>query len=168
MTIFDEIDPNIGVAVREHSQSHSIIHLPRNESLCVMPKSGMMDIFMALVSCEQLSRKSLERGDKRKIFGDGIFGGTSMYSSVGVQVSRFGGVLERSPCYGFLPDSHWKTIINMTRRAESALESFVDTNVLHQLSTAKDVVDFKTLSAPNSSQHVKYFGALAFGCNVFL
>lgn len=56
----------------------------------------------------------------------------------------------------------------MTRRAESALESFADTNVLRQLLAAKELVDFKTLSAPNNHHRVKYFGALAFGRNVFL
>ena len=169
MSIFDSIQPNVGVAVREHpSQSLSIIRLPRNESLRIMPKSGMMNIFMALVACEELSKVSIERGKARRIFGDGISSDTPMYSSVGVQVSRLGGVLERSPRYASLPDCHWKTIINMTRRAESALESFADTNVLRQLSAAKETVNFMTFSAPNSHERVKYFGALAFGRNVFL
>lgn len=126
-------------------------------------------MFTALVACKELSRSSLKRGEARKIFGDGTSGGAPMYSSVRVQASRCGGILERSPRYASLQDHHWKTIVNMTRRAESALESFADTNVLRQLSAAKELVDFKTLSSPNNSQHcVKYFGALAFGRNVFL
>lgn len=157
MSVLDVFNPNLGVAVREHSQAHSIIRLPRLESLRILPKSGMSDMFTALVACEELSRSSLKRGEARKIFGDGTSGGAPMYSSVGVQASRCGGILERSPRYASLQDHHWKTIVNMTRRAESALESFADT------------VDFKTLSAPNNSHHcVKYFGALAFGRNVFL
>jgi hypothetical protein len=169
MSVLDVFNPNLGVAVREHAQAHSIIRLPRTESLRILPKSGMLDMFKALVACEELSRSSLKRGEARKIFGDGTSGGAPMYSSVGVQASRCGGILERSPRYASVKDQHWKTIVTMTRRAESALESFADTNVLRQLSAAKELVDFKTLSSPNNSHHcVKYFGALAFGRNVFL
>ena len=56
----------------------------------------------------------------------------------------------------------------MARRAESALESFVGTTVLRQLAAAKQVVEFKTLSAPCSHHCMKYFSAIAFGHNVFL
>ena len=92
-----------------------------------------------------------------------------MYSCVGVQASRFGGVVQCSPCFASLSNEHWTTIIEMARRAESALESFADTAVLRQLAAAKEVVQFTTLSAPYSHHHhVKYFGAIAFGRNVFL
>jgi hypothetical protein len=58
-----------------------------------------MKLFNALVACEALSQKSLERGDSRRTFGDDNSGGTPMYSCVGVQASRFGGVVECSPCF---------------------------------------------------------------------
>jgi hypothetical protein len=167
MSVFDVDNPQIGIPVREKSGFHSIIRLPRNESLRILPKSGMMDIVESLVACESLSRNSLERGDKRRTFGDGVSGGTPKYTSVGVQASRLGGVLDRSPCLASLSDKHWSTIIKMTRRAESALESFADTSILRQLTAAKQVVDFRTLSTPDS-KCVKYFGALAFGSNIFL
>jgi hypothetical protein len=71
MSVLDVFNPNLGVAVREHSQAHSIIRLPRTESLRILPKSGMSDMFTALVACKELSRSSLKRGEGRKIFGDG-------------------------------------------------------------------------------------------------
>ncbi len=126
----------------------------------------MSKMYNALVSCELLTRTPLQRGGARRISGDGVFEGRPMYSSLGVQVSRFGGVLERSPQYASLSDEHWRTIIKMTRRAEYALESFADTPVLRQLDAAKALVDFNTLSTNHIS--VKYFGAIAFGRNLFL
>lgn len=168
-SIFDVDNPRLGIRLREASGSHSVIRLPRNESLRILPQTGMMKLFNALVTCEALSRKSLERGESRRTFGDDNSGGAPMYSCVGVQASRFGGVVQCSPCFASLSNEHWTTIIEMVRRAESALESFADTAVLRQLAAAKEVVQFTTLSAPYSHHHrVKYFGAIAFGRNVFL
>jgi hypothetical protein len=67
-------------------------------------------------------RNRLERGDARRAFGDGNSGGAPMYSCVGVQALRFGGVVECSPCFASLSNEHWRTIIEMAKRAESALE----------------------------------------------
>ena len=52
--------------------------------------------------------------------------------------------------------------------AESAFESMADHQVLSHLYHAKQVVPFKTMSVSDSTASAKYFGALAFGCNVFL
>jgi hypothetical protein len=166
MSVIDVDNSHTGNAVQDQPGVNSVIRLPRNQSLRILPQSGMSKIYDALVSCELLSRTPLLRGDARRIFGDGVLGGRPMYSSVGVQVSRFGGVLERSPQYASLSEEHWRTIIKMTRRAENALESFADTSVLRQLNAAKALVDFDTLSNNNISS--KYFGAIAFGRNVFL
>ena len=169
LSIFDVDNPRLGIRLcEEASGSHSVIRLPRKESLRILPQTGMMKLFNALVTCEAPSRKSLERGESRRTFGDDNSGGAPMYSCVGVQASRFGGVVQCSPCFASLSNEHWRTIIDMARRAESALESFADTAVLRQLAAAKQVVKFKTLSAPYSHHRVKYFGAIAFGCNVFL
>ncbi len=169
LSIFDVDNPRLGIRLREEaSGSHSVIRLPRKESLRILPQTGMMKLFNALVACEALSQKSLERGDSRRTFGDDNSRGAPMYSCVGVLALRFGGVVECSPCFASLSNEHWRTIIEMARRAESALESFADTAVLRQLAAAKQVVKFKTLSAPYSHHRVKYFGAIAFGCNVFL
>lgn len=169
MSVVDVNNPRMGLRIEESNGIHSIIRLPRNESLRILPKSGMNDIFNSMLACEAVLRKPLERGDSRRIFGDGPHDGPApMYSAIGVQVSRFGGVIDSSPSLLSLSDHHWRSVIKMARRAEAALESFADTSVLCQLTAAKEVVDFKTLSAPNSDCNAKYFGAMAFGCNVFL
>jgi hypothetical protein len=168
MKILHDVDPRSGVAFRDLSGSLSVIRLPRNESLRILPKSGMLEIYESLVACEMLSRTSLERGETRRIFGDGASGGSPMYSCVGVQAARIGGVIDWQKCYSSLTKKRWKLLIKMTRRAEAAMESFADTAVIRQLAAAKDIVPFKTMSAPDSNACVKYFGAIAFGRNVFL
>lgn len=168
MSVFDVDNPRIGIRIQEASGTHSVLRLPCNESLHILPKKGMMELFDALVVCKSMSRTSIKRGESRRIFGDGPDGGSPMYSSIGVQVSRFGGVITNSPCFSSLANCHWCTIVSMTRRAEAAFESFADTSALHQLTAATQVVDFKTLSTPDGRHSVKYFGAIAFGRNVFL
>jgi hypothetical protein len=150
------------------SGDHPVIRLPRKDSLRILPKSGMMNIYDTLVASEMLAKKSLERGEERRIYGDGLFGGSPKYSSVGVQVSRMGGVLDRTKSFSKLSDKHWSRLTKMTRHAEAAQESFADCSVIRQLLAAKRIVPFKTMSAPNNQFVVKYFGAIAFGRNVFL
>lgn len=127
-----------------------------------------MILFDTLVTNVLLLWKSLERRNTRWIFGDGISGGAPMYSSVGVQASRFGGVVNCTPRFSLLSDDHWRTIIKMAQKAKSALESSADSTVLWQLDATKNVVEFMTLSTSNSHHCMKYFGAMVFGHNVFL
>jgi hypothetical protein len=137
------------------SGDHPVIQLPCNESLRILPKSGMMKIYDTLVACEKLAKKSLERGEDKKIYGDGLFGDSPMYSSVGIHASRTGGVLDRCKYFSKRSDKHWSRLTKMTRRAEAAVKSFADCSV--------------TMSGPNNNQHcTKYFGAIAFGVNIFL
>lgn len=168
MSVFDEANPRRGIALRETCGDHSVIRLPRLMSLRILPKSGMTEIYNSLVAREYVSKKSLVRGESKRIYGDGENGGSPFSCSVGVQVLRTGGVAQSSSCSGSLSNAHWKVILKMTRRAEVALESFADTSILRQLSVAKQVVPFRTMSTPNASADVKYFGAIAFGQNVFL
>ena len=68
---------------------------------------------------------------------------------------------------------HWRRILRMVRRAELLFESFAGDEVLHHIQAAQSAVPYKTMTAPPdpSSPHpqpAKYFGAIAFGCNVFL
>lgn len=168
MSIFDELNPLRGIAVRATCGDHSVIRLPRHQSLRILPKKGMMAIYNSLLACQNVSKKTLVRGESKRIYGDGRNGGTPFSCAVGVQVLRTGGVVESSPCFASLSTAHWKVLLRMTRRAEVALESFADTSLLHQLSMAKKVVPFMTMSTPNMNDNVKYFGAIAFGENVFL
>ena len=57
--------------------------------------------------------------------------------------------------------------MKMTTRAEAAFESFADSAIIHQMQYAKEHVPIRTMSAPHSNHNTKYFGAMAFGQNVF-
>jgi hypothetical protein len=64
--------------------------------------------------------------------------------------------------------------MKMVMRAELLFEMFANQEVIDHVCAAKDVVPFKTMHAPHRHRtcahipHAKYFGAIAFGCNVFL
>ena len=65
--------------------------------------------------------------------------------------------------------------MRMVRWAELLFESFAADEVIEYIRSAKDAIPFKTMRAPTnvdgSSKSIppaKYFGAMAFGCNVFL
>lgn len=78
-------------------------------------------------------KKTVVRGESKKIYGDSKNGGTPFSCSVGVQMLRTSGVVESSPCFASLSNAHWKVLLQMTRRAEVALKSFADPSILHQL-----------------------------------
>lgn len=167
MMILHDSDPRFGVAFRDISGAHPVIRLPCNESLRILPKSGMSAIYNSLLACELVSRKSLDRGESRRVYGDGVYGGNPMYSCIGVLASRTGGIADTKKCYSSMSKVHWKVIMKMATRAEAALESLADTEVIHQLHAAKRIIPFKTMVAPDLNLSAKYFGAMAFGQNVF-
>lgn len=76
MTILHDVDPQYSVAFRDITGFQSVICLPHNESLCILPKSGMMEIYSSLIACKILSRTSIERGQLQRIYGDGTSSGS--------------------------------------------------------------------------------------------
>jgi hypothetical protein len=69
-----------------------------------------------------------------------------------------------------LPECHWHVLMKLMRHAEYCFEAIADNEVISHLYPAKQVVPFKTMTMPFSSHKstLKYYGGLAFGCNVFL
>ncbi len=61
MSVLDVENPRTGNAVQCRPGVNSVIRLPRNESLRILPKSGMSKMYDALVSCELLTRTPLQR-----------------------------------------------------------------------------------------------------------
>jgi hypothetical protein len=129
----------------------------------------MKEIISALEACEKLKRTPLFRSDHKCIFSD--YGKRVMYTSAGVQVSRnCHGVLN---CHAYMEefsDGHSTILMKLIRHAEYCLETIADHNVLSQLYHAKNLVPFKTMNVKTVSEQacLKYYGELAFGCNVFL
>ncbi len=60
--------------------------------------------------------------------------------------------------------------MRLIRCAEYAFEYIADHQVISHLRHAKDAVPFKTMNIPSSKSvtDAKYYGGIAFGCNVFL
>ena len=164
----DVTDPSLGLTfTRIGGDCLPFIRMPRGQSLDITGQTGMGDIISALEECEKLKSTSLKRSDNKRVFGD--YGTHVQYTSAGVQVDR--NSREVLPCNAFmkkLPEWHWKIIMKLMRRAERAFESIVDHQVLSHMHHAMKLVPFKTMSMPSDPTPLKYYGALAFGCNVFL
>jgi len=99
-----------------------------------------------------------------------------MSKSLGVRPERTAkGVLNYDQWATRIGIHHWQHVMRMVRRAELLFESFADNEVIEHIRSAKEAIPFKTMRAPQnvdgSSKSIppaKYFGAIAFGCNVFL
>jgi hypothetical protein len=167
--IQDETDPNRGLTFSRVDNALPFIRLPRQQSLELYCQMSKTEIVCALEECEKMKKTSVKRSDNKRIFGD--YGQPVMYTCVGVQVSR------NSPevlnCNAFmenLPEHHWSALTKLMRHAEHCYEFISDTQVISHMFHARQVVSFKTMTMPYSSQAsmLKYYGAFAFGRNVFL
>ena len=77
-------------------------------------------------------RASLCRGNGRRIFSD------YKYCNMGVQAYRAArGVRESSYHRDGMPVEQWNNMVEMMKRTENALSSFVNTKSLRQLNAAK-------------------------------
>jgi len=149
------------------------ILVPRHSSLDVLPKSGMSKIYDSLQFCLSLKGSSLARGRAKTIFGDE--GVRVVYKCVGVRASiNSHNVVDYNNWTTMLGVTHWRRIMKMVKRAEVLLEAYAPQEVLDHIRIAREVVPFKTMHAPHFNgafkriPAAKYFGAIAFGCNVFL
>jgi hypothetical protein len=169
ITILDNPDPNIGLTYQRIDDVLPFIRLPRSQALSIIGDSCLENIMIALEACERLRRTSLVRSDRKRIFGDN--GQPVWYTCAGVQVSRNSReVLDSAPFLDKLQVNHWKELMRVMRWAENCFEYIGDHDVISHIRAAKALLEFKTMSIPSddSSSAAKYFGGLAFGCNVFL
>ena len=102
------------------------------------------------------------------------------YNTLGVRPNRAGqGVIDVDAWAEKICPNHWCNVMKMVCRAELVFESFAPDEVLQHIKSAKDIVQFRTMRAPppitdpyyattRPIPPAKYFGCIAFGCNVFL
>ncbi len=147
--------------------------IPRQSSINHLPKKGMQKLYDSLNHILASHRLSLSRGHSKTIFAD--VGTTVMYKCLGVRPNRSStGVLEYDDWAARIGTIHWRRIMRMVCRAELLFESFASDEVLQHIRCAKAVVPFQTMHSPPPDDGggpipaAKYFGAIAFGCNVFL
>lgn len=147
--------------------------IPRTSALDVLPRpSSMIALFESLEHCLSI-HSSFSRGRANTIFGD--CNECVLAQRVGVRASRNSQVVVDFDDWTLaMGHTHWSRIMKMVRRAEILFESFAAPEVLEHIRHAKRIVPFKTMRAPNfgtTSKPIppaKYFGAVAFGRNVFL
>ena len=162
----------MGMLIRSNG-SPTFTLIPRQSSLSVLPKCGINKTFDSLSYILSTHRVSLSRGHSKTIFGDPNH--RVMYKCLGVRPGRNSkGVLDCDKWAERIDSIHWRRVMKMVMRAELLLEMFADQEVIDHLRAAKHVVPFQTMHAPHRHHsrahipHAKYFGAIAFGCNVFL
>ncbi len=163
-------DPNCGLTFACFNDTHPFIHMPQVMSLSNLgDRDGMILIQNALNVCKRLRKYPLLRSSAKRIFGD--YGTPPMYTFAGLQVSQNScEVLDAAPFMKQLPFCHWKVLMKLMKRAEYCFESIADHQVISHMFHTKKAVLFKIMNIPshNSVTALKYYGGLAFGCNVFL
>jgi hypothetical protein len=167
--ISDEVDPHHGLTFQRLDNVLSFIRLTQAQSLNILSHTGHQAIIKALNTGEKLKRTSLVRSDRKHIFGD--YGTKVMYTCAGVQVSRrIRKVLEAAPYMEKLPRKHWRVLMHLMRGAERCFEEIADSAVLSHAYHAKNTVPLQTMKLPhsNTTTPLKYYGGIAFGCNVIL
>ncbi len=167
--ICDEVDPYRGLTFKCVDNVLPFIRLPRGMSLDILSQVGHYSIIKSLHACEKLKRISLVRSDRKRIFGD--YGTKVIYTCAGVQVSRRRKkVLEAAPFMEKLPSLHWRVLMHSMKMAECRFEAIGESVVLSHIHHAKTAVSFQTMKLPHAhlTSPLKYYGGIAFGCNVFL
>jgi hypothetical protein len=76
--------------------------------------------------------------------------------------------MDSAPFMQSLPNHHWKALMKLMHRAEVAFEQILDHQVVSHIRLAKSLVPYKSMISPSTKSPLKYFGALAYGRNVFL
>jgi hypothetical protein len=147
--------------------------VPRQSAINHLPKKGMQKLYDSLDHILASHSVSLSRGHAKTIFAD--VGSSVMYKCFGVRPNRSStGVLEYDDWVAKIGTVHWRRIMRMVMHAELLFESFAGDEVLQHIRCAKDIVPFQTMHSPpvdDGSPPIpaaKYFGSIAFGCNVFL
>jgi hypothetical protein len=85
-----------------------------------------------------------------------------MYTCVGNQVSRNSPqILDHALVQDKLKRHNWEELMWMMSRAKFCFEIIADHQVVSYICHARMVVPFKTMSGS------KYYGEIAYGCNVF-
>ncbi len=79
-------------------------------------------------------------------------------------------VLDNNAYMDNLSDKHLSILMKLMHHAEYCYETIADNNVISHVYHAKKLVPFKTMTVKTTADQtsLNYFGALAFGCNVFL
>jgi hypothetical protein len=136
-------------------------------SLDIIGQSGLDNLYNALDACEKLRKRQCVRSKRKQVFGD--YDQPLNFNVIGVHVSRASReVMDSAPFMQSLPSHHWKALMKLMHRAEVAFEQLLDHQVVSHIRLANTLVPYKSMISPSTKSPLKYFGALAYGRNVFL
>ncbi len=166
----------LGLSMPAIDGCRPFILIPCHLALHVSPQKGMQQLYNSLSHIQMHS--TLTRGHGKTIFGDKHQ--RVQYNTLGVRPNRVGmGVIDFDPWAETIGRNHCHNVMTMVRWAELLFESFSPDEVIKHIKSAKDVVPFTTMHDPpitdldhdvstRAIPPAKYFGGVAFGCNVFL
>jgi len=168
------IDHRIGLKLcSDNDGCPPLLLIPRQAVIDAIPKFGMQKLYDSLQAFLLVPKYSLERGLAKTIFSDAT--DRVMYKCVGVRAARNStGVLDYDKWTEGVAPIHWSRVIKMVRRAEFLFDAYAPQEVLEHIRMARELVPFNTMLAPPFDSaslrcpRTKYFGSIAFGCNVFL
>jgi hypothetical protein len=157
----DKTHPNLSLSCPCVNNSLPFIWLPHSDALSILASSGLNRIYAALEACKKLRKVPLVQGEQKRIFTN--YGKCVMYTCVGNQVLRNSPqVLDHAPFQDKLKRHHWEALMWMMRHAELCFKMIVDHQVVSHICHARMVVPIKKMSGS------KYYGGIAYNCNVFL
>ncbi len=127
------------------------ICLPREVLLGIM--NNGRSLCMAMRTCALTQPQSLLRGTQNRVFTeDG-----NKYCCIDVQPGR----AERGDKSGLyklkhgFPSEHWDTLHKVMRRAEYAFDTYMGTEIIQHISSARSRVNFTTIELSPSSSNKK-------------
>lgn len=156
-------------------QATPFIRIPRKSALEITLMTLPLEhaqLCLSLREAYKAQRASLFRGKKKTIYSD--FKSVSM----GAQPCRAEpGIRSKSYHAERMTHHDWNNIVMYMKRVEHAYASFIPTEELRQINSARQIVGFKTMTTMGSPQALdlpsnqpccRTFGALSFGINVHL
>ena len=167
--VCDTVNASIGLRYRVPGGDRSPVFIrpPRENSIKIM-KNGR-GLCNAMRTCALTQPQPLSRGSLNCVFTeDG-----NKYCCIGAQPRRAQRGVQ-SGLYrlknGF-PSKEWDLLHKVLKRAEYAFDSYMDTEVIQHITSARSRVRFKTMEpSPSSSSQkdARYYSGLGFGINVYL
>jgi hypothetical protein len=157
----DKTNPNLGLSCHRVNNSLPFIWLPRSDALSMILSSGLNRIIAELEVCEKLKKVPLVRGEQKRTLID--YDKRVVYTCVGNQVLRNSlQVLDHACFQDKLKRHYCEALMWMMRRAELCFKMIAGHQVVNHICHAMMVVPLQNMSGS------KYYGGIAYSCNVFL
>jgi hypothetical protein len=169
--IADTVDCSYGITYSTASSEFAYTRIPRKASLEFTRLNSFTESTKyceALLCAHNVQRRSIHRGNERKIYCD-----DGKYCCLGPSPRRAGrGVRDATYHKNVMPSEQYDFIVEMMKRTENALTSYVCTDAIRDLNYARRLLNFKTIATTtthdNHEESAQIFAGIAIGKNVHL